>query len=243
MKKKTVAVMCMMALLLTGCNSNFPDLTDEEAAAIGEYAAVTLLKYDANSRSRLVDLSQVEEEAVAESVPESQPAPVVPKESEEPEVQQPEQEQPVINEITDNMAESMEAFLELPEGVTLSYVGYDVCQSYQEDSNLYFALEASTGKKLLVARFEIQNATAETQEINLLDRRDNYRLTVNDTYTRTALTTLLSGDMSTYLGTIEAGASEEVVLLIEVNEADAENVQSISLNLKNESKTYTIQLL
>lgn len=243
MKKKTVAVMCMMALLLTGCNSQFPDLSDEEAAAIGEYAAITLLKYDANGRSRLVDLSQVEEEPVLEVAPEpeQQPEQVVPEQSVEPEIQQP--NQPVDNIENEMLAESIESFLELPEGMSVSYIGYDLCRSYQEDENTYFALEASEGKELLVARFVLQNDSGSTQEIDLLDRRDNYRLTVNETYTRTALTTLLSSDMSTYLGTVEAGASEELVLVIEIEQTEVEDVQSITLNLKNASKTYTIQLL
>ena len=37
------------------CGNEIPDLTEEESQRIGEYAAVTLLKYDANNRSRLVD--------------------------------------------------------------------------------------------------------------------------------------------------------------------------------------------
>ena len=242
MKKTIVAVTCMLTLLLSGCGSNFPDLSEEEVAVIGEYAAVTLLKYDANSRSRLVDLSREEEKPVLESEPEPEqkPEPIVP---EQPENQLPhEQEQGQIND-NGEVADSIESFLELPEGVSLSYAGYDVCQSYQGNEGLYFALEASQGKELLIVRFELQNESATAQEINLLGRRDNYRLTVNDTYTRTALTTLLMNDMSTYIGTLEAGSSEEVVLLIEVDTAEAENLQSISLNLKNESKTYTIPLL
>lgn len=246
MRKKTVAVMCIMTLMLSGCGSEFPNLTDEQAKEIGEYAAVTLLKYDANSRSRLVDLSQVEEESVEESVPEveKQPEAMESESSKELEVEQlVEPEQPERPVEPENMAASMEEFLELPEGVSISYKEYEMCQSYQEEGSLYFALEASAGKELLVTKFDLRNESSDTQEINLLDRRDNYRLMVNESYTRTALTTLLANDLSTYIGTLEPGASVEVVLLIEVDAAEATNVQTISLNLKNELKTYTIQLL
>ena len=248
MRKKIVAVVCMIPFLLSGCNSEFPDLTDEQAKVIGEYAAVTLLKYDANSRSRLVDLSQVEEEPVAESTPEVENTPEVVKPEQEP-PKEPEVTKPVEpensnqNTENENTVSSMEEFLELPEGVSVSYVGYDLSQSYQEEDSLYFTIEASEGKELLVAKFELTNDSSETQEINLLDRRDNYRLTVNESYTRTTLTTLLANDLSTYMGSIEPGVSKEVVLLVEVEVTDVTNVQSISLNLKNELKTYTIQLL
>lgn len=246
MKKKTVAVMSIMALLLSGCGGDFPDLTDEQAEVIGEYAAVTLLKYDANSRSRLVDLAQVEEEPVEENEPvvEKKPEVAEPEPSKEPETEQssaPKQSESTVE--VENMVASMEEFLELPDGVFVSYKEYEMCQSYQEEGSLYFALEASEGKQILVVKFDLRNEASETREINLLDRRDNYRLTVNGTYTRTALMTLLANDLSTYIGTLEPGTSQEVVLLIEVDETEAKNVQMISLNLKNELKTYTIQLL
>lgn len=245
MKKKIVAVVCMIPLLLGGCNSEFPDLTDEQAKVIGEYAAVTLLKYDANNRSRLVDLDQVDEETIVEGTSEVEKAPEVvmpePELPKEPEVTKPvEPEMPDQNTEDENAVSSVEEFLELPEGVRVSYVGYDLSQSYQEEDNPYFTIEASEGKNLLVTKFELVNDSSEAQEINLLDRRDNYRLTVNESYTRTTLTTLLANDLSTYMGMLEPGVSKEVILLIEV---DVSDIQSLTLSLKNESKTYTIQLL
>ena len=49
------ALLCAMMLSMTACGNEIPDLTEEESQRVGEYAAVTLLKYDANNRSRLVD--------------------------------------------------------------------------------------------------------------------------------------------------------------------------------------------
>ena len=56
-KKRIVcgALLCVMALGMTACGNEIPDLTEAESQRVGEYAAVTLLKYDANHRSRLVD--------------------------------------------------------------------------------------------------------------------------------------------------------------------------------------------
>ena len=47
------ALLCTMMLSMTACGNEIPDLTEEESQRVGEYAAVTLLKYDANNRSRL----------------------------------------------------------------------------------------------------------------------------------------------------------------------------------------------
>ena len=40
---------------MTACGNEIPDLTEAESQRVGEYAAVTLLKYDATLRSRLAD--------------------------------------------------------------------------------------------------------------------------------------------------------------------------------------------
>lgn len=245
MKKRIVAIMSTAVLLLSGCGSSFPQLSDEEAKAVGEYAAITLLKYDANSRSRLVDLSQVEDEPETEgnqgivTIPEE----VVPEEPKVEESQTPEIQESVADVDTDMVAESIEEFLELPEGISVAFTGYELCQSYQEEGSLYFTLEASSGKTLLVTKFVMQNSSPEAKQIDLLQRKDNYRITVNGTYSRTALTTMLSNDMTTYKGSLAVGALQEVVLVIEVDSEMAQDVQSISLNLKNESKIYTIQVL
>ncbi len=246
MKKTIAAVMCMMSVMLVGCGSGLPDMSESEMEAIGEYAAFTLLKYDANSRSRLVDLTEAEESASEDQVqgmPEE--SIVVPEENESAS----EESTPTVEVPTDDISEpentcdSMEAFFELPEGMSVSCSGYDLCESYHEADNTYFVLDATAGKKLLVLQFGISNNTTEEQAVNFLSREDIYRITVNGTYTRTALMTMLSNDMSTYTGTIKGGECVETVLLIEVDSIEAENLHSITLNLKNESKTHTIQVL
>ena len=40
------ALLCTMMLSMTACGNEIPDLTEEESQRVGEYAAVTLLKYD-----------------------------------------------------------------------------------------------------------------------------------------------------------------------------------------------------
>lgn len=72
-KKRIVcgALLCVMALGMTACGNEIPDLTEAESQRVGEYAAVTLLKYDANHRSRLVDpeivIAKLEKDAAKET--------------------------------------------------------------------------------------------------------------------------------------------------------------------------------
>lgn len=241
MRKRGIALVCAAVLLMTGCGAILPEMTDEESNLIGEYAAITLLKYDANSRSRLVDLTQVEEktEADVSSVPET------PSPEESPTQQAPDiSDTPVIDNRDENNygTDSVESFLELPEGVSVVYTGYQLCQSYPEEENRYFALDAAEGKELLVLCFSLQNNSGTTQELNLMERRDNYKLTINGNYSKTALPTMLINDLAAYKGTIPDGGAEEVVLVIEIEPEQVSTVETIALRLKNESKTSTIQL-
>lgn len=243
MKKQRIGILCLSALLLSGCGAELPNMTDEDANAIGEYAAILLLKYDANSRSRLVDLSQVEvlDAAQEPSAAEPEPLPEPMPSEEAPDLQ----DTPVIDASASGLetSGSLESFLALPAGVSLASTGYELSQSYQGEVSSYFALEAAEGKELLVLQFDMQNLSGASQEINLLDRRDSYRVTVNGNYSKTALPTMLIDDLSTYKGTLADGSTEKVVLVFEVEPVQMSSVDSITLNLKNDSKTYTIQIL
>ena len=95
----------------------------------------------------------------------------------------------------------------------------------------------------MVLHFTLRNASGSDQSINLLARRNQYRVTVNGSVTRTALTTMLTNYLPNYIKTLESGAAEDVVLLIELSSEELANVTSISINFKNESNAYTIQVL
>ena len=236
------ALLCAMALSMTACGNVIPDLTEEESQRVGEYAAVTLLKYDANNRSRLVDpeivIAKLEKDAAKEArrqenaQTEEQPAGSTASEIEAPTAQE-------------DITTSLEDFFGLAEGMTLTYRDYQIADSYPEDGSTddFFALDASAGKKLLVLNFELTNGTDQEENIDFLSAASRYIITVNDSTRGNALTTMLPNDMSTYAETMAPGETQGLVLLLEVNEDVANAIQNISLHLKNASNEYTIQLL
>ena len=241
--RTTVAGLATM-LMLTGCGNQIPDLTEEQARMIGEYAAITLLKYDANHRSRLVDASVIEVHDAKEKEKQELAAQATP--TPEPEGMKPVEDTPTIEleqSTVSSAVSGFEDFYGVPAGVTISYQGEAVCDSYSGDtSSDIFSLDATPGKKLLVLNFAIDNQSGSDQNIDLFSKTAVYRITVNGTYARNALTTMLMDDMSTYVDTIPAGESKNVVLIVEIEEDMADAISSISLNLKNESKSGTIQL-
>lgn len=236
-----VAALSMgLCLGMTGCGENMiPELTESEMQTIGEYAAFTLMKYDASNRSRLVELP-------------SEPVPEIPEQTEpekplEPE--NPSETGPVDNTPVTDMTEpedpgSMEDVLGLTEGVNVSFADAEICDKYpHEDEIGGLSVSASSGKKLLVLHFQFINNTEQEQFVDIASQKElSFRITVNGDYRRNAMTVLLLDDMTALRETIPAGGITEAVLIIEVEQESIEDVASISLNLKNDVKAYTIQL-
>lgn len=232
-KSKRAALLATVAVLLglSGCGeSELPELTDENIQAIGEFTAVTLMKYDAHNRSRLVDMSLLEE---------SEAEPVIPAPTPAPEGMGPTDDTPV-EDITQDIY-TMEEVMGLPEGMIMAYAGQEVAAKYPaEDGQDYFIVTPTSGKQLLIIRFMMSNRSEQDQEIDVLATACSFQLSVNGGSFRRALTTMLLNDLSTYEGTIRAGESQETVLVMEIDET--EDVASVSFRVKNESKTHTIQL-
>lgn len=240
MNKKSIAAVLAAAVLcagLTGCGKNaIPDMTDDQVKSIGEYVAITMMKYDANHRSRLVDRKLVEKE------PNEPSKPIATK---EPSGMGTVDNTPVIDSTVVENPYTIEEVLALPDGVTLAYIGQRLCDSYPDTAEIGdFFLPASKGKKLLVLSFVINNSTEQEQKVDLLSSGVTFRVTVNENVSRRALTVAgLLKEMSTYSGEIPANSGVETVILVEVDEKTASALESISLNVKNDTKTYTTQLL
>lgn len=242
-KKSSTRLLALAVLItaLTGCAENqIPERTAEEMQAIGEYVAFTLMKYDMGHTSRLMDLPPVEEQGT--DVPEQE-------EQNDRVGMDPVDDTPVVNEAgsagSDQApqvpAYSMEEVMGLPEGVSVSFEGYKVYDSYPDESD-GFAVTAEAGKKLLVLDFTLKNTLAQEQSVDLLSSGARYRVTVNGEHAQWILPTMLLDDMSAYKGNLAAEELVEVVLVAQIDAEAADAVSSVSLSLKNESKSHTIQL-
>lgn len=237
----TAAALCMgLCLGLAGCGENMiPELTDSEMQTIGEYAAITLMKYDASNRSRLVELPpEPVPEIPAQTEPEESPVP------EEPSGMGPVDDTPITDMTGEEDPGSMEEVLGLAEGLSVSYVDAEICDKYPHDEEIGgLAVSASEGKKLLVLRFRFTNNTEQEQSVDIASQKElSFRITVNGDYRRNAMTVLLLDDMTSLRESLPAGESTEAVLIIEMELGSMEDISSISLNLKNAEKAYAIQL-
>lgn len=241
LKRVTAALMTgLLIISLAGCGQNqIPDMTDDQVQLMGEFAAIKLMKYDANRRSRLVDYTDML------STPEPEPTQEPEDQKPEPEGMDPVDDTPVTAAPGSEAVNSYTAadVLELPEGMNVVFMEHALYDSYPDGDDGAFTLSATEGKKLLVLSFSIINATGQDQEVDFLALSPQFRITVNEDYTRRALVTMLEDDMTTFIGTVPNSDAVSTVLVIEVDAATAENISSISLDIKNDSKTHTIQLI
>lgn len=242
-----ISLAIAMALGITACGNAIPDMTDAQMQAIGEYAAATLMRYDANHKSRLVDLELVAQEearrkelAEAEALRQEQEAAAAQEEG----GMRPAENTPVTggSGVPESEPLSMEEVLNLPEGVTITYREMAVCDSYPNGGDNFFSLLATEGKRFLVLKFDLYNGSGQDQMVDILSQGAIFRVTVNGDVKRSAMTTMLLDDLTTYTGTIGAGSSVAAALIVEVESSVADNLWSLSLNLKNDSKTYAVQL-
>lgn len=239
-KKQLIALVGMLcAAFLGGCGNDFARLSEVQIAQAGEYAAVTLLQYDTRQRSRLVDLSVIEKHDRREQER---------QERKEAEANGQESEDSVLEEQEVEIAVpeilvSLEESLAVPEGIHINYTGYQFCQSYPEDgsADAYLALDASPGKTLLALKFEAQNHAAQEIPVSLFGVDSSFRLQTADLGTVNAMVTMLPEDLSTFEGQIASGQRQPLVLLFEVERADADLTDAILIH-KTGSGTERIRL-
>jgi hypothetical protein len=224
-KKKwgvTAGLLLCAGLLLGGCGNAIPDMNKAQEEAIEQYAAAVLMQYDKRYKSRLVPLPEetletVEIEETVETTKQvSVPSESVPSQEESRETQ--ETHTPDVNESYTAQTMTMEAFLGLPQGVTVVFNGTRTTDFYpdNQEGEVYFGVDAPIGEQLLLLELTISNQTDREQSIDILSLDPEFRVTVNDTARARVMTTLLEDDMSTYMGTIPAGGGVATVLLAEI---------------------------
>lgn len=234
--KKSAAVFLTVALLmLSGCAENqIPDMTEDDMQSIGEFVAITMMKYDLGHTSRLMDLSEAGMEGVA-VMPAVTPVP------EESSGMGPVDDTPIVDAAGEAVLPkndyTMEEVMGLPEGVTVAFLGQETYSSYPNESD-YFSVTASDGKKIVVLKFSLTNTTEQELSVDLLSSGATYRITLNENFSYNALTTGLLEDLSTYENSLPAGGSAEAVLLIEVEDSVSEEILSVGIIVRNESKSY-----
>lgn len=225
-----LAVCCAM-LMLSGCSDPMPELSEEENAMIVEYAAGALLKYNKNYTGKIVSDEIIEqqlakEKEFAENTEKARLARI-----RDEETKQQEKQSGTAGSDSSMTAEELGHFLGTDPAV-LTYEGYQICKDYPDADNMEEVLAVMTarpGNQFCVLKFTFTNPGESETAINILDKRYRFLAVINDSQTVQVQATYALEDLSTYEGSIPAGESEEAVLILELTEEAAANIQTITL--------------
>ncbi|MCR5033668.1 MAG: hypothetical protein K6A92_12515 [Lachnospiraceae bacterium] len=231
-------------LLLTGCGSAIPELSEEDSELVSNYAAELLLVYGTNYDSRLVDTSVMPEDLLKlqeQWAAEEAAALAEQKESEES-TDLPDdggaaaQSSDTGNgstpsggpKSTNEHQTDLTTALKIPEGMTAEFVGYDTFQSFVGGDNNAFSIVASPGKQLLVVQLNFYNGSGMDQELDFLDAFPNIIARINHAHANSAQLTVLTNDLITYKGNVPAGDSRLLCLVFEISDSIT-SIESLDL--------------
>lgn len=241
MKRQLLFLLSIIAysFLLTGCVDvgNFY-LTDEQETQVVDYSVNLLKKYNANSRSRLVDTTEQRllDKRVEEYVAQKK---AMEKTSPEDAADSKKEDGSDNSASNDPFAaagiQDIAKALNQKDGIEINYKGYEVCATYpeDEDTNNYFVMSATEGKELIVFHFDVNNVGTDTQNCNILDVGPMFRMIVNGNDRQNALSTLLMNDLATFNYDLESGSSTDTVVVLEEPIGYADSISSVSFLIKN----------
>lgn len=234
MKKKVTAIIIIIVLAgLTGCVQT-TELDKEQELQFIEYSVYSVLEHDKNY---MIGLNQVE----IESEPETE-SDATDNQQQEPETdgqgQSNQNQGGTTVQATDNINDALGI-----EGATVKYAGVSVCDSFPEAENIpSFVIKAVSGKKLVVLKFDITNTTDSDMKVDLSSKKLSFKGIFNGSVKTNVLVTLLPEAMNTFDDVIPAGGTIQTVLVFEISESYADNITTVTVEVKSESGTKSIKL-
>ncbi|MDY3774444.1 MAG: DUF4352 domain-containing protein [Eubacterium sp.] len=224
--------LCMSMILLSGCS--VAELSEENQDKVAEYAAQVVLRHDANYENKLVTSSQ--ENPISEEIATPEPSAVVtatPEAASTPDSSetggQPEEQ---FQEV------SLDELYQIQD-VSIAYQSYDICSKYPEKSD--YPMTAKKGEKFLVLNFEAKNQTDSKKKVDLIQRRINYELMLDETMYNPTIVMLTNGGLNYFKTTLSPGEVQKVVLMYNIPKEETK-AKTMVLTIKDGEKAHTILL-
>lgn len=242
MKRKVClgGVLLMASLLFAGCSNEIPELSETQQEQMVEYVAGIVHRYDQNHPVKLKSLEETQQAVQAQIEAQQALDELMAQQKKEESTLNPDPEVNVVDS-PQTIEATMESMLKA-DGISITYAGYDIKDFYPDTADgMFFLMDATAGNKLLVVKFTVQNNSGADAMLDVVSTGARFRIRVNGE-TKNALTTMLLNDLANYQGTIPAGESEELVVVCEIPEAQANSIESLALNIRGEDGTATISL-
>lgn len=239
---KVMAIAISAVFCLSGCQaSTMPAMTEEQTDLVAQYAANLILtnnkKYDTGIATQ-AEIEKADAKRERQRLREEEA-----KKTSEATGETGQAETETTATVSENA--DIAQFLGLQD-IAITYQSYEICNAYPNNNSEenFFAMDATEGNQLLVLKFMIQNNGTEDKEMDILNQYPLFRISVSGGADKSALTTILLDDLSTFKDTLAAGESREEVLVTEISNQEAEEgIQSLSLLMKlnNQSANTNLQ--
>jgi hypothetical protein len=233
---RMLAIVSAVTLLLGGCGTPLYELTDDEQSLIVAYAAYSTAKHNTYQMDGMTD-AQLSEETTTQQQEEEATAPSQQEESSET-------SSSTTTETTDSNqneeAISLAAAVGHESGLTVSYEGYQVQDSYQEVD--YYAVNPDIGKRLVVMKFKIKNPTNQDIELDTVSLDNTFYASFNGEGSLKETVSFGAQSLSSYDGVIKAGKSKTAVLLFQVSESEADKISTVELMVQLKGTAYHVNI-
>lgn len=261
--KKWLVLSCILvlSLFLVGCEKTM-DITDEESKLIAEYAASLLLKYDRNIKQKYDDSIELtsETEATTEDVSEDTTESTTQEidsdstTEDDKKTTEDNKTETTTEEATTETVDDVEAdvdsdydiakILDVQDYASIKYKHYMIVDSYPsyDHDGVYIEIEAPAGYKLLVLKFSIENKTNEPQDLDFYSKDVSYNIIMNKKLGAKQMLTILIDDMYTYQKQLDASMIEETVLLYQIKDDLANNIDDLKLKVVCGDRQKVLQL-
>lgn len=254
MKKKILMSLAAIFTvgLVSGCSEG-KDLTDKERTIIAEYAADVLLRYDKNYNAKYTDETEETITPVVSASPTASPEPVVdivaaeaPIITEVPVVTQEVIPEQTITADTPQQSTGISP-LEIGklfglDGVEMNYQGMEAVYSYPPTDDLGFKLDATSGCKLVVLKFELSNVSEASKSCNIIGQNIKFRMRFNGTDYFSVQKTLLHNDLASMNVILKPGEKQSAVVISQVQDGYESTISSIGLTIRVAGENFDINL-
>lgn len=266
MKKNKLALLLMIAvfsIILVGCKKeeevvaveveteeeNMFGLTEDEQKMYAEYAAGVLMKYNAGSNMRVLEGQTLRNQEAKEEAAREQAARreqlAAEYASDKSDSNKKENTSSGGNASGSSQGISYISDMSAATGTnafTITYTGYEVTDSYPSSGDdILMAIDAQQGKLLLVTKFLVTNISGQTENFDMFSKQPKFKVNINGNTYKSQYTLLLD-DLSMYKGDMDAGSVIETVLVFEVPEGVASNINDMELSVSVNDTVSTMQL-
>ena len=211
-----VGLICL-CFSLTGCGLTLTQMTDQEEEQVVLYSAKIVSKFNRSQDKGYAYVSKAKK-----------------KQDKKEKTKTEEVEQTQENELT--LTEAIST-----EGVTYTYQGYDVSDSFTTPD--VAVPNADTGYKYLILKIQAANTSDKDLHVDLLTRSLKYKIIINDDVSVDGMSTLSREDLSTYYNTsFAAGTTDDLVLLFSVKEDALSDISNLTLQVTRDGQAYEIKV-